>query len=68
MTEIEMAEANQFALEMDHFAESVMGGKPVKIPGEEGLRDMKLMAALYQSAVERRPVRVALTMPPAAQE
>jgi predicted dehydrogenase len=40
---------SQFPPEADHFAECILGNKEPKTPGEEGLRDMKLMAALYRS-------------------
>ena len=33
----------------DHLAESVMENKELRASGEEGLRDMKLIAAIYQS-------------------
>jgi len=39
-----------FPLEMDHLAECIFGGKEPKTPGEEGLRDMRLMMEIYRSA------------------
>jgi predicted dehydrogenase len=51
-------EANQFALEMDHFATSLLDNKPVKTPGEEGLKDQLLMEAIYQSAQSNQPVKL----------
>lgn len=47
---------NHFAAELDHFAECVRDGTPPKTPGEEGLRDQRLMAALYRSAAENRSI------------
>ena len=44
------AERNQFAREMDHFAERVRAGKPVHTPGEEGLQDQRIIAAIYEAA------------------
>ncbi|WP_215749562.1 MULTISPECIES: Gfo/Idh/MocA family protein [unclassified Gluconobacter] len=41
---------NQFALEIDHFSECILKNQTPRTPGEEGLRDQKLMEALYQSA------------------
>jgi predicted dehydrogenase len=49
-TEYKLKEANQFALEMDHFAEAIFENAPLRTPGEEGLRDQLLMEAIYQSA------------------
>lgn len=51
-------EANQFALEMDHFAVSVLDNKPNKTPGEEGLKDQLLMEAIYHSAQAQQPVQL----------
>ncbi len=43
-------ERNQFAREMDHFAECVRTGRRPHTPGEEGLQDHRLMEAIYQAA------------------
>jgi predicted dehydrogenase len=40
---------SQFVPEADHLAECILGNKEPKTPGEEGLKDMKLMMALYRS-------------------
>jgi predicted dehydrogenase len=40
---------SQFVREADHFAECILRNKEPKTPGEEGLEDMKLMAAIYSS-------------------
>ncbi len=47
---------NQFALELDHMAECVRMDKTPYTPGEEGLQDHCIMAAIYQSAREGRPI------------
>ncbi|TDV72520.1 Gfo/Idh/MocA family protein [Pseudomonas sp. LP_7_YM] len=49
---------NQFALEMDHFAECVVTGKQPWTPGEEGLQDQRIMEAIYESARIGKPVRL----------
>lgn len=41
---------NQFALEMDHFAEAIRADRIPRTPGEEGLQDMRLIEAIYQAA------------------
>ena len=41
---------NQFALEMDAFAEAIRGDRMPLTPGEEGLADMRLIEAIYQAA------------------
>jgi len=40
----------QFTREADHFAECIRDNKTPKTPGEEGLRDMQHMAAIYRAA------------------
>jgi len=40
---------SQFPPESDHLAECILENKEPKTPGEEGLKDMKLMMALYRS-------------------
>ena len=47
---------DQFALEMDHMAQCVLGNKQPYTPGEEGVQDHKLMEAIYRSANERRTI------------
>ena len=49
---------NHFASEMDHFADAVINNKPVRTPGEEGLKDMKIITAAYESARSGRPVKI----------
>ncbi len=39
----------QFPPQADHLAECIFQNKEPKTPGEEGLRDMKLMTAIYRS-------------------
>jgi glucose-fructose oxidoreductase len=41
---------NQQALQMDDFAQCVMQNRPTRVPGEMGLRDLKIIAAIYESA------------------
>ena len=40
---------NQQAAQMDDFAQCVTLGKATRIPGEEGLKDMKVVEAIYRS-------------------
>lgn len=60
-TEIQpgIRDKDQFALEMDHFAECVLENKQPHTPGEEGLHDQRLIEAIYKSAAEGRAVKVA---------
>jgi predicted dehydrogenase len=49
---------NQFAAEMDDFAQCITNNKPSKVSGEEGLRDVKIMMAIYESARTGKPVKL----------
>ena len=44
------ADKNQFAQEMDHFAECIRAGRTPHTPGEEGLQDQRIMASIYEAA------------------
>ncbi|HEX9807486.1 MAG TPA: gfo/Idh/MocA family oxidoreductase, partial [Alteraurantiacibacter sp.] len=40
----------QFAAQLDGFSEAARTNTPHRTPGEMGLRDMRLIAAMYESA------------------
>jgi predicted dehydrogenase len=48
----------QFAGQLDHFSDCVIHDKEPIVSGEEGLRDMRIVEAIYKSAREKR--RIAL--------
>ncbi len=50
LTQPRLEPKNQFALELDHLAECIAGARKPRTPGEEGLQDVRLMAALYEAA------------------
>ncbi len=52
------ASHNQFATEMDAFAEAIRAGREPHTPGEEGLADMRLIEAIYQAAAGGSVVRL----------
>lgn len=54
-----VGEKQQFALEMDHFAQCIMENKEPYTPGEEGLQDHKIMEAIYEAAKSGKPVKLA---------
>jgi predicted dehydrogenase len=41
---------DHFAAEMDDFSDCILNDKETKVPGEEGRRDQRIMAAIYQAA------------------
>ncbi len=50
---------SQFAREMDAFALSLHNNTTPLTPGEEGLQDMRILEAIYQSAAGGSPVKFA---------
>lgn len=50
---------HQQAMQMDDDAMAIMQGKPMLVPGEEGLRDIRIVEAIYKSAAGKG-VRVPL--------
>ena len=52
------AVVDEFAPEIDAFAEAILEGKSVEPDGVEGLRDMKIIDAIYESAKRKAPVAV----------
>jgi predicted dehydrogenase len=49
---------HQFTREADHFAECIRDNKQPKSPGEEGLRDIRIMEAIYASCQRGEPVKL----------
>ena len=49
----------QFARQLDHFASAVRDNTAIRTPGEMGLRDLRLMEAIYASARSGRTVNLA---------
>ena len=56
--ERELPELDHFAAEMDYMSQCVMEDKQPLTPGEEGLRDLKLMMAIYEAAKSGKTVKV----------
>lgn len=47
--EMDLPQLDHFAAEMDDFAQCVLEKKRSKVSGEEGLQDVKIMTAIYES-------------------
>jgi predicted dehydrogenase len=56
----QIEEKDQFALEMDHLAECILKNRSPDTPGEEGLKDHRIMEAIYESARTGRIVKVSM--------
>ena len=50
---------NQFALELDHLADCVLQDRTPHTPGEEGMQDVKIIAAIYEAAASGATVKLA---------
>jgi predicted dehydrogenase len=57
--EIRFAPIDLFAAEMDDFARCILHGTPSKVSGEEGLRDVRILMAIYESIRTGRAVSLA---------
>lgn len=56
--ERDLPQRDHFAGEMDHLSECIMQNKDVLTPGEEGLRDLKIMMAIYEAARSGKTVKL----------
>jgi predicted dehydrogenase len=57
--EVQYEPANHFAAEMDHFCDCIKNNKAPIAPGEEGLKDLKVITAAYESARTGQVVKIA---------
>ncbi len=51
-----LPQRNHFAGELDHFADCILNDTAPLTPGEEGLKDMRVIAAIYEAARTGRTV------------
>ena len=58
LEEVHLPEIDHFAAEMDHMSDCVMQNKEPLTPGDEGLRDLKLISAIYDAARSGKTVKV----------
>ena len=58
LAERQLPVVDHFASEMDHMSDCVMQDKQPLTPGEEGLRDLTIMAAIYQAAQAGKAVKL----------
>lgn len=49
---------NQFSAQLDHLSECILTGREPIVSGEEGLKDLRLIEAIYRAAREGRTVKV----------
>lgn len=58
LTERDLQPKDHFAAEMDHFSECVMNDQEPLTSGEEGVRDLKYMRAIYEAAKTGKTIRL----------
>jgi predicted dehydrogenase len=56
--QIDLPEVDHFTAEMDHMSDCVMNDKQPLTPGEEGLRDLTIIQAVYQAAQSGKTVKL----------
>ena len=56
--QVDLPVVDHFAAEMDHMSDCAMQNKQPLTPGEEGLRDITLIQAVYESARSGKTVKV----------
>ena len=56
---LEFAQVDHFATELDAFATNIIEKTPTKVSGEEGLQDVKILMAIYESARTGKAVKIA---------
>lgn len=49
---------SQFARQLDHLSEAILNGGSVDTPGEEGMQDIRIMQAIYESIRTGQPVAI----------
>jgi predicted dehydrogenase len=54
----DLPQVNHFAAEMDHFSACVRDNKQPDTPGEEGLKDMKVLDAIWRSVKSGKTEKV----------
>jgi predicted dehydrogenase len=58
MKEFDFPPVDHFAAQMDDFADCILHDKPTRVPGEEGRRDQRIMAAIYEAAQSGKTVKL----------
>jgi predicted dehydrogenase len=57
--EVNLPQLTHQAAQMDDFAQSVINNKPTIVPGEEGLKDLRVIEAIYKSIETGKVVTLA---------
>jgi predicted dehydrogenase len=57
---LKFPKVNQQALQMDDFANCILTNKKTKVPGEMGLRDVKILQAIYEASRTGKVIKLDL--------
>ena len=52
-------QGDNFALQLDDFAQCIREKRPSRVSGEEGLKDLRVVEAIYKSIASGKPVKLA---------
>jgi len=63
---IDLKGVHQWQLQVEYFADCVLNRQPISFPAENGIMNMKIMDAIYQSSREGRPVSLSGSQTPVA--
>ena len=55
---IDLGQVDHFAAELDDFAQCILEKRPSKVSGEEGLKDLLAIEAIYRSIDQRKTIAV----------
>lgn len=58
ISDVDLPQVDHFAAEMEHFSDCAMNNREPTTPGEEGLKDLKVMMAIYEAAKTGKPVKL----------
>ncbi len=58
ISDIDLPQRDHFAAEMEHFSDCAANNTEPITPGEEGLKDLKVMMAIYEAAKNGKPVKL----------
>lgn len=55
---MDLPQVNQQAKQMDAFANCILNDQPTMVPGEMGLRDVRVLEAIYEAARTGKKVQL----------
>jgi len=59
LSEMNFPQVNHQAAHMDDFAQCIVNNKPTRTPGEEGMKDLRVLEAIYRSIDTGKVIKLA---------